>query len=102
MHMTNINIHELNAWAKEHIIDDNMFDDDGFLITENKSDFRTTGIIAEILEQSWDSFYSKYKEIDDDHIIIKYDGKLYFATKIHAGGAYTAREYLVIGGEFQE
>lgn len=60
--MTNINIHELNAWAKEHIIDDNMFDDDGCLITENKSDFRTTGIIAEILEQSWDSFYSKYKE----------------------------------------
>ena len=62
MHMTNINIHELNAWAKEHIIDDNMFDDDGCLITENKSDFRTTGIIAEILEHSWDSFYSKYKE----------------------------------------
>ena len=46
MHLTNINIHELNAWAKEHIIDDNMFDDDGCLITENKSDFRTTGIIA--------------------------------------------------------
>ena len=64
MHMTNINIHELNAWAKEHIIDDNMFNDDGFLITENKSDFRTTGIIAKTLEQSWDSFYSKYKEID--------------------------------------
>ena len=64
MHMTNINIHELNTWAKEHIIDDNMFDVDGFLITENKSDFRTTGIIAKILEQSWDSFYSKYKEID--------------------------------------
>lgn len=46
--------------------------------------------------------FETYKEIDDDHIIIKYDGKLYFATKIHAGGAYTAREYLVIGGEFQE
>lgn len=46
--------------------------------------------------------FETYKEIDDDHIIIKYDGKLYFATKIHAGGAYTAREYLVIGGEFKE
>ena len=49
-------------WASNFIINDNLFDDDGNIIMKNKFDYKTTGKLAEILEDHWEDFYSKYKD----------------------------------------
>ena len=53
---------KFNCWAKEHIIDENRFDNDGNIIIENKVNHKSTGIIAKIFETNWDTFYNEYKD----------------------------------------
>lgn len=59
--MEHIDINQFNTWAKNHIIDDSKFDNDGFIISENNNNYKTTGIISKIFEDHWDNYYSKYK-----------------------------------------
>ena len=59
--MEHLNINEFNHWASKHILDDSKFDEDGFIISENNTKYKTTGIISSIFENHWDSYYSKYK-----------------------------------------
>lgn len=63
--MEHMNINNFNTWAKNHILDENKFDNDGYIIMENDSNFKSTGIISKIFEDHWDSFYSKYKVVID-------------------------------------
>ena len=63
--MEHMNINNFNTWAKKHILDENKFDNDGYIIMENDSNFKSTGIICKIFEDHWDSFYSKYRIIID-------------------------------------
>ena len=63
--MKHMNINQFNNWAKNHITDDSKFDDDGFIITENSHNYKSTGIIAKIFEDHWDSYYAKYKNTLD-------------------------------------
>lgn len=58
--MEHTDIVNFNTWSKNHIIDDNKFDEDGFIIMENNN-YKSTGIIARIFEDHWDNYYSKYK-----------------------------------------
>lgn len=60
-----MSINNFNTWAKKHILDENKFDNDGYIIMENDSNFKSTGIISKIFEDHWNSFYSKYKMIID-------------------------------------
>lgn len=60
-----MDIINFNSWAKEHIIGDNKFDENGFIIMENDHNYKSTGIISKIFEDHWDSYYSKYKTIID-------------------------------------
>lgn len=48
-----------NIWAKDHIIDENCFDENGNIIMENRNNFKNTGIIARILKDHWRNFYSE-------------------------------------------
>ena len=41
------------------------FDNDGFIISENTKSFKSTGIIASIFQDHWDSYYYKYKNSID-------------------------------------
>lgn len=66
MNMKHLNINNFNFWAKKHILDENKFDNDGFIIMENDNNFKSTGIIAEIFEDHWDSYYDKYKSTIDE------------------------------------
>lgn len=59
--MEHIDINQFNTWAKNHILDDSKFDKDGFIISENNNNYKTTGIISKIFEDHWDNYYSKYK-----------------------------------------
>lgn len=59
--MEHIDINQFNTWAKNHILDDSKFDNDGFIIFENNNNYKTTGIISKIFEDHWDNYYSKYK-----------------------------------------
>ena len=59
--MEHIDVVNFNSWAKKHITDDNKFDEDGFIIMENNSNYKSTGIISKIFEDHWDNYYSKYK-----------------------------------------
>ena len=59
--MEHLNINDFNHWASNHILDDSKFDEDGFIISENNTNYKTTGIISSIFEDYWDSYYSKYK-----------------------------------------
>lgn len=61
--MKHIDIINFNIWAKKHIVEKNKFDKDGFIIMENDLNYKTTGIIAKIFEDHWDTYYSKYKDI---------------------------------------
>lgn len=61
MIMEHININQFNTWAKEHIIDENKFDKNGFVIMENENNYKTTGIISKIFEDHWEEYYKKYK-----------------------------------------
>jgi hypothetical protein len=63
--MEHMNINQFNEWAKEHILDDNKFDDNGYIIMENDDNFKSTGTISQIFEDHWNSYYSKYKVIID-------------------------------------
>lgn len=66
MYMEHMDINNFNTWARKHITDDSKFDDDGFIIMENNQNYKSTGIIAQIFEDHWDSFYSKYKSKIDE------------------------------------
>lgn len=59
--MEHLDINQFNIWAKKHIKDDSKFDDNGFIITENNFNYKSTGIISKIFEDHWDNYYSKYK-----------------------------------------
>ena len=48
--MEHINIVNFNTWTKNHITDDNKFDDDGFIIMENNNNYKSTGILLEFLK----------------------------------------------------
>ena len=61
--MEHLNINQFNYWAKNHVVDDNKFDKDGFIIMENDFDYKSTGIIASIFEDHWDNYYNKYYEV---------------------------------------
>ena len=63
--MEHIDINQFNNWAKNHITDDSKFNDDGYIITENSHNYKSTGIISKIFEDYWDNYYSKYKHILD-------------------------------------
>lgn len=41
---------DFKSWTKNHITDENMFDNDGNIITENKNNYKSTGVIAKIFE----------------------------------------------------
>src|SRR5574344_1106336 len=60
--MKHININSFNYWAKNHILDDNKFDNDGFIIMENNYNYKSTGIISRIFEDNWDKYYEQYKD----------------------------------------
>ena len=60
-----MDINQFNCWAKNHIFDDSKFDNDGFIISENTTSFKSTGIIASIFQDYWDSYYYKYKNSID-------------------------------------
>ena len=59
--MKHVKYKEFNNWAKDHIFDENKFDNDGNVIMENESSYKTTGIISKIFRDWWDTFYTKYK-----------------------------------------
>ena len=63
--MKHLDINNFNTWAKTHIFDENRFDEDGYIIMENNSNYKSTGIIAKIFENHWDAYYSKYKNTID-------------------------------------
>ena len=63
--MIHTNINQFNTWAKRHIFDKSRFDEDGFLITENNHNYKSTGVIASIFEDHWNSYYAKYKNTLD-------------------------------------
>ena len=64
--MEHMNINNFNPWAKKHILDENKFDNDGFIIMENDSNYKSTGIISKIFEDHWENYYDKYKSIIDN------------------------------------
>ena len=59
--MKHVKYKEFNNWAKDHIFDENKFDNDGNIIMENELSYKTTGIISKIFHDWWDTFYAKYK-----------------------------------------
>ena len=63
--MKHLDINQFNLWAKNHIFDDSLFDDDGFIISQNNEHFKSTGIISSIFQDHWDSYYFKYKHSID-------------------------------------
>lgn len=65
MYMEHMNILQFNNWAKSNIVDENKFDDNGFIIMDNADNYKSTGIISQIFENHWHSYYSKYKKVVD-------------------------------------
>ncbi len=65
MYMEHMNIIQFNNWAKSNIVDENKFDDNGFIIMDNDDNYKSTGIISQIFEDHWHSYYSKYKMVID-------------------------------------
>lgn len=65
MYMEHMNILQFNNWAKSNIVDENKFDDDGFIIMENDTNYKSTGVISQIFEDHWNSYYSKYQKVID-------------------------------------
>ncbi len=63
--MEHMNITNFNTWAKEHIVDENKFYENGFIIMENDFNYKSTGVISNIFQDHWNSFYSKYKFVID-------------------------------------
>lgn len=60
--MKHMDINQFNTWAKNHVTDDSRFDEDGFIISENNQNFKSTGIISKIFEDHWSDYYSKYSK----------------------------------------
>lgn len=63
--MEHMDINQINSWAKNHILDNSKFDDDGIIILENNHNYKSTGIISSIFEDHWHSYYSKSKNTLD-------------------------------------
>ena len=63
--MEHMDINQFNIWAKNHILDDSKFDDDGYIITENSYNYKSTGVIAKVFEDHWNDYYTKYKSTLD-------------------------------------
>ena len=61
MYMKHMNITQFNSWAKTNIVDENKFDDNGFIIMENSKNYKSTGVIAKIFNDHWNEFYSNCK-----------------------------------------
>ena len=56
---------DFNSWAKTNILDDNMFDSDGNIIMDNKTDYKSTGTICKIFIDWWEKYYDANKsELD--------------------------------------
>lgn len=55
-----MNIVQFNSWAKTNIVDENKFDDNGFIIMDNDKNYKSTGIIAKIFNDHWENYYSIY------------------------------------------
>lgn len=60
-----MNINEFNNWAKNNIFDENKFDKDGFIIMENDSNYKSTGIIARIMKEHFNEYYKSHKAVID-------------------------------------
>ena len=63
--MEHIAVEKFNEWAKEHCLSESMFDNNGNIIMKNKNDYKSTGIIARILEDKCGLYYSKFHTIID-------------------------------------
>jgi len=63
--MEHIDIVKFNSWAKDHIVDENKFDEDGNIIMENNKNYKSTGIIAQIFDDNWEKYYSSHKKYVD-------------------------------------
>ena len=63
--MEHMDIVKFNYWAKNHIINENKFDNNGNIIMENDNNYKSTGIIANILEDNWDNYYNKFQSTLD-------------------------------------
>lgn len=61
MIMEHMTITQFNTWAKNNIVDENKFDENGFIIMDNENNYKTTGIISKIFEDHWEEYYMKYK-----------------------------------------
>lgn len=53
---------DFNFWAKDHILNENLFDGNGNIIMENKINNKKTGIIAKIFDDHWEDFYKLKKD----------------------------------------
>lgn len=60
MYMKHMNITQFNSWAKTNIIDENKFDENGFIVMDNNKNYKSTGIIAKIFNDHWKNYYSRY------------------------------------------
>ena len=58
--MKHMNITQFNSWAKTNIVNENKFDNNGFIIMDNNKNYKSTGVIAKIFNDHWDLYYSKY------------------------------------------
>lgn len=65
MYMEHMSIVKFNDWAIQHILDENRFDQNGFIIMENQTNLKSTGVISKIFQDHWLSYYSKYKSSID-------------------------------------
>ena len=65
MEHMDMDIVKFNYWAKNHIINENKFDNNGNIIMENDNNYKSTGIIANILEDNWDNYYNKFQSTLD-------------------------------------
>ena len=60
-----MSIIKFNDWAIQHILDENRFDENGFIIMENQTNLKSTGMISKIFEDHWHAYYSKYNSSID-------------------------------------
>ena len=57
------NVIEINNFLSTHTVNENMYDNDGNLYSNNQ--YKSTGIIANILSDWWEQYYAKYKTYVD-------------------------------------
>ena len=58
--MEHIDYNILNTWCHKHVVDESIFDDDGFIIMENMKNYKVTGVVAQIFEDHKDNYIHKY------------------------------------------